>query len=89
MNDKKFIKTKVRKSLKKLLGKQYASGQELSRLNLLGEIVASILLGGESKVNKISKKMNGGRRKLESVKKQVSRFFQISTLKQNINTYHL
>ena len=80
MNDKNFIKTKVRKSLKKLLNKQYASGQELSRINLLCEIVASILHGGESKVNKISESMNAGRRKLESVKRQVSRFFQISTL---------
>ena len=80
MNDKKFIKTKVRKSLKKLLKQQYARGQELIRLNLLAEIVASLLLGGESKVNKISENMNAGRRKLESVKKQVSRFFQTSTL---------
>lgn len=74
MNDKNFIKTKIRKSLKKMLGKQYASGQELGRINLLSEIVASILLGGESKINKISEHMNAGRRKLESVKKQVSRF---------------
>jgi len=85
MNDKKFIKIKVQKSLKKLLNKQYASGQELSRINLLSNIVASILLGGESRVNKISEKMNAGRRKLESVKKQVSRFFQISTLIRSIN----
>jgi len=89
MNDKKFIKIKVQKSLKKLLNKQYASGQELSRINLLSNIVASILLGGESRVNKISEKMNAGRRKLESVKKQVSRFFQISTLIRSINIYHL
>jgi hypothetical protein len=74
MNDKKFIKTKIRKSLKKLLNKQHASGQELSRINLLAEIVASILQGGESKVSKISENLNAGRRKLESVKKQVSRF---------------
>jgi len=76
MNDKKFIKAKVRKSLKKLLNKQYASGQELSRINLLCEIVASLLLGGESRVNKISENMNAGRCKLESVKKQVSRFLK-------------
>jgi len=74
MNDKNFIKTKIQKSLKKLLNKQYASGQELQRINLLGEIIASLLYGGQSKVNKISENMNGGRRKLESVKKQVSRF---------------
>lgn len=74
MNDKKFIKTKVKKSLKKLMGKQYASGQELGRVNLLGEIVAGILHGGESRVNKISEHMNEGRRRLESVKKQVGRF---------------
>ena len=76
MNDKKFIKTKVRKSLKKLLKKRYASGQELGRINLLCAIVASILLGGESRVNKISENMNEGRCKLESVKKQVSRFLK-------------
>ncbi len=87
MNDKKFIKTKVMKSLKKLLNKQYVSGQELSRITLLGEIVASILLSGESKVNKISENMNAGRRKLESVKKQVSRFFQINTLLRSSNIY--
>lgn len=87
MNDKNFIKTKVRKSLKKILNKQYASGQELRRINLLGEIVGSLLLGGESKVNKISEKMNAGRRKLESVKKQVSRFFQTSTLVLKVNIY--
>ena len=85
MNDKKFTKTKVRKSLKKLLNKQYASGQELRRINLLGEIVASLLLGGESKVSKISGNMNAGRRKLESVKKQVSRFFRTGTLVQSTN----
>jgi len=89
MNDKRFIKTKVRKSLKKLLHKQYASGQELSRINLLCEIVASILHGGESKVNKISESMNAGRRKLESVKKQVSRFFQISILMPRASIYPL
>jgi len=89
MNDKKFIKTKVQKSLKKMLRKQYASGQELSRLHVLSEIVASILLGGESKVNKISENMNAGRKKLESVKKQVSRFFQISTLVSKSSIYHL
>jgi len=87
MNDKIFIKTNVSKSLKKLLNKQYASGQELMRINLLGEIVASLLLGGESKVNKISENMNGGRRELESVKKQVSRFFQISTLIASSSIY--
>jgi len=82
MNDKKFIKTKVRKSLKKLLNKRYASGQELNRINLLGEIVASLLLGGQSKVNKISENMNASRKKLESVKKQVSRFLS----NKHINT---
>jgi len=87
MNDKNFIKTKVRKSIKKLLNKQYASGQELSRINLLGGIVASLLLCGESKVNKISENMNAGRRKLESVKRQVSRFFQISISVPKSNIY--
>ncbi len=89
MNDKNFIKTKVRKSLKRLLRKQYASGQELSRINLLAEIVGSLLFGGQSKVNKISEHMNAGRRKLESVKKQVSRFFQISTLVPKTSIYPL
>jgi len=89
MNDKNFIKSKVRKSLKRMLHKQYASGHELSRINLLAEIVGSILFRGESKVNKISENMNAGRRKLESVKKQVSRFFQTITLVPKASIYLL
>lgn len=76
MNDKKFIQTKVKKSIKKLLGKKYASGQELQRINLLGGIVASILHGGESQIAKIGEHLNDGVRKLASVKKQISRFME-------------
>lgn len=76
MNDKKFIKSKVHKSLKKLLGIKHAGRQELARIELLSAMVASILLSGISTVSGISSYMNEGRRLLSSVKKQVGRFLK-------------
>lgn len=44
------------------------------RIHLLGEIIAGILHSGESRVSHIAQGVNEGRRKQESVKKQISRF---------------
>ena len=44
------------------------------RINLLATIVAGILQGGDSRVSQIAQSINEGRRKHDSVKKQISRF---------------
>jgi hypothetical protein len=54
MNDKKFIKVKIKKSLRKLMGKVYLSKYELIRLNLLSNLVSSILITGDSRINKLA-----------------------------------
>ena len=52
----------------------HAKGHQLMRINLLATIVAGILQGGDSRISQIAQSINEGRRKHDSVKKQVSRF---------------
>lgn len=75
MNDKKFIKTKVQKTLKKIFGKSYLSHYELVRLNILSNLVSCILVTGESKLHEVASG-NPERKKFSSKVKQYKRFVQ-------------
>ena len=54
MNDKNFIRTKVRKSLRKLFNRTYLSSYELHRLNVLSAMVSSILISGRTELSKMA-----------------------------------
>jgi hypothetical protein len=86
MNDKKFIKTKVTKSLRKLLGKVHLSSYELLRLNNLGTMVSSILLTGRSELRQIAYG-NFERKKYSSKVKQFKRLLLNKHI--NASTYFL
>lgn len=72
MNDKKFIRAKVRKSLRKLLGQSYLGSYHLQRLTVLSSMVSSILLSGRTELSKMALS-NPGRTKLSSRVKQYKR----------------
>lgn len=86
MNDKKFIKSKVKKSLRKLLGKDYLSPYELIRLNLLSNLISSILIQGDSRINQLAL-ANTDKKKYESKKKQLKRTIKNKHL--DFETYFL
>lgn len=73
MNDKKFIRSKVQKSLKTLFGKKYLGHYDLVRLNILCSLVSSILITGESSLQEVARG-NPERKKLSSKVKQYKRF---------------
>lgn len=54
MNDKKFIKIKVRKSLQKLFGNTFQIKYEFKGLNLLSSMVSSILITGQSNLQQMA-----------------------------------
>lgn len=72
MNDKKFIQTKVKKSLRRLFGVCHLSKYELQRLNNLSSMVSSILITGRSELRQIALG-NPERKKYESKVKQYKR----------------
>lgn len=76
MNDKKFIKGKIRKSLKSLLGTGYLNKHELHRLEVLSSMVSGILKSGRSEISQIALSSNEGRKKHTSQKKQFKRFIE-------------
>lgn len=86
MNDKKFIRTKVRKSLRKLFGKPYLGSYELQRLTVLSSMVSSILLSGRTELSQMALN-NPNRTKLSSRVKQYKRLL----MNENIDatTYFL
>lgn len=86
MNDKKFIRTKVKKSLRKLLGKECLSPYELIRLNLLCNLISSILIQGDSRINQLAL-ANTDKKKYESKKKQLKRTIKNKHL--DFDTYFL
>jgi hypothetical protein len=75
MNDKKFIKTKIRKSLHKSMGKEHLSAYEIVRLNQLSNLVSSILNRGDSRLNQLAL-ANTDKKKFESKKKELKRTVQ-------------
>lgn len=86
MNDKKFIKTKVQKSLRKLFGKPYLSSYELIRLNLLSNLVSSILIKGDSRINQLAL-ANTDKKQYNSKKQQLKRTIKNEHI--NYETYFL
>jgi len=54
MNDKKFIRTKIEKSLRKLLKITYLSGHALTRFKVLCNMVSSLILRGKSQVSDLA-----------------------------------
>lgn len=72
MNDKNFIRAKVRKTLKKLFNRAYLGSYELQRLNVLSSMVSSILISGRTELSKMALS-NPERIKLSSRVKQFKR----------------
>lgn len=72
MNDKRFVRAKVMKSLKKMLCMKHVSGHKLSRLNVLGSMVASILFTGRCELSRMASG-NPDRKQLQSKRKQYKR----------------
>ena len=54
MNDKKFIRTKIEKSLRKMLGKKYMSFYELQRIKVLSSMVSSIIFSGRTELQQMA-----------------------------------
>lgn len=76
MNDKIFIKRKIRSSLSKLIEKKHFNKHELHRLNVLSHMVSGILLSGRSEISQIALASNEGKKKHTSQKKQFKRFIE-------------
>jgi hypothetical protein len=75
MNDKKIIKTKVRKSLYKSMGKEHLSAYEIVGLNQLSNLVSSILNRGYSRLNQLVL-ANTDKKKFERKKKELKQTVQ-------------
>ena len=73
MNDKKYVKTKVRKSLRKLFNAQYLTCYELNRLNVLSAMVSGMIHSGQSCLEQLALSSCEGV-KLESKIRQFERF---------------
>jgi len=86
MNDKNFIRTKVRKSLRKLFNRPYLSSYELHRLNVLSAMVSSILISGRTELSKMAL-CNPERTKLSSRVKQFKRLLMNEHV--DTKTYYL
>lgn len=54
MNDKKFIRTKIEKSLRKMLGVRYLGCYEMKRMKVLSSMVSSILLSGRTELQQMA-----------------------------------
>lgn len=76
MNDKSFIKSKIRRSIGRLLKKDFFNKHELNRVNVLSHMVSGILLSGRSEISQIALASNEGRKKHTSQKKQFKRFIE-------------
>lgn len=76
MNDKRFIKSKIRSSLKKMLKKDFFNKHELHRVDVLSHMVGGIILSGRSEISQIALASNEGRKKHTSQKKQYKRFIE-------------
>ena len=86
MNDKNFIRTKVRKSLRKLFNRPYLGSYELQRLHVLSTMVSSILISGRTELSKMAL-CNPERTKLSSRVKQFKRFLMNEHV--DTKTYYL
>ncbi len=75
MNDKKFIRIKVIKSLRKLLGRKHLNCYELLRINNLGTMISSILITKRSEIRQMALG-HPDRKKYGSKIKQFKRILQ-------------
>lgn len=86
MNDKNFIKVKVKKSLRNLFNKEHLSAYELIRINLLSNLVSSILIQKDCRLNQLAL-ANTDKKQYASKKKQLRRTVQNKHL--DFSTYYL
>lgn len=75
MNDKKFIKNKIRNSLKKMLNQPHICGNALRRLEVLSTIISGILLQSSCRLNDIAR-ANCDPKQQASKEKQISRWLE-------------
>lgn len=54
MNDKKFISSKIEKSLRKMLDKKFLTSYELMRMKILSSMISSILLSGRTELRQMA-----------------------------------
>jgi hypothetical protein len=54
MNDKNFIRTKIEKSLRKMLGKKYLTSYELMRMRGMSSMVSSIIFSGRTELRQLA-----------------------------------
>ena len=85
MNDKKFISTNVRKSLRKLFGNPNLKIYENQRLEKVSMLVSSILIKGDSRLNQLALTLTG-RKKYTSKVKQFKRLVKNKYI--NFSTYY-
>lgn len=71
----KNLRTKIRNSLKKMLGKKHLSGNVLRRLEVLGSMVSGVLLQGSSRLSDMARS-NPDQKQQASKEKQMSRWLQ-------------
>lgn len=71
----KNLRSKIRNSLKKMLGPHHLSGNNLRRLEVLASMVSGVLLQGSSRLNDIAR-ANPDQKQQASKEKQMSRWIQ-------------
>ncbi|NER01094.1 MAG: hypothetical protein F6K30_31125, partial [Cyanothece sp. SIO2G6] len=86
MNDKKYLKSKIRNSLQTMLGVSRVSGNDFRRLDVLATMVSGLLRKGSSNLNDLAC-MNGDSKQQASKEKQISRWLQSSH--NNYRTHYL
>ena len=86
MNDKRFITTKIRKSLKKLLGKKHLSGHKSGHFEVFVQMVSSLILQGSSQLNSLAS-VSTDRRQQSSKVKQLRRW--LSNDKNSFDGFYL
>lgn len=71
----KILRTKIRNSLKRMLGKAHISGNTLRRFEVLGSMVSGVLLQGSSRLSDLSRS-NPDQKQQASKEKQMRRWLQ-------------
>ena len=71
----KNLRTKIRNSLKKMLGTSHISGNKLRRLNVLASMISGVLLQGSSRLSDLAR-ANPDQKHQASKEKQMSRWIQ-------------
>jgi len=73
----KILRTKIRNSLKRMLGKEHISGNTLRRFDVLGSMVSGVLLQGSSRISDLGR-ANPDQKHQASKEKQMRRWLQSS-----------